>query len=93
LANLRGHILHHGGEVTGAICLTGRTDSAKLALTSETFEALRKKYGPELEEWWQQNFGYDFSALTESEGRYLLRVENADTIRAQISAARPEGHG
>ena len=93
LANLRGHILHHGGEVTGAICLTGRSDSAKLALTSQTLDALRKKYGQELEEWWLQSFGYDFSSLTESEAQYLFRVENADTVRAQIAAARSEGHG
>ena len=92
LANLRGFILHHGGQVVGAITLTGRGDSAKLALTSETLESLRNKHGRQTEIWWTETFGHDFSRLTESEGRYLLRVEDADTIRARISAARPEVH-
>ena len=92
LANLRGFILHHGGRVVGAITLTGRGDSAKLALTAETLELLRNKHGRQAEIWWIETFGYDFSCLTESEGRYLLRVENADTIRARISAARSEIH-
>lgn len=92
LANLRGFILHHGGHVVGAITLTGRGDSAKLALTAETLESLRKKHGKQAEIWWTETFGYDFSCLTESEGKYLLRVEDADTIRARISAARSEVH-
>jgi hypothetical protein len=92
LANLRGFILHHGGRVVGAITLTGRGDSAKLALSTATLESLRNKYGQQAEKWWKDTFGYDFSCLTESEGKYLLRVEDADTIRARISAARSEGH-
>lgn len=92
LANLRGFIRHHGGQVAGAITLTGRGDSAKLALTNETLQSLRNKHGRHAEIWWTETFGYDFSCLTESEGRYLLRVEDADTIRARISAARFEVH-
>jgi hypothetical protein len=93
LANLRGHIVHHGGSVIGAVCLTGREDSAKLALTIQTLEALRQKYGEALEAWWIEAVGFDFSCLTESEARYLLRVETADAVRAQFLAARSEGHG
>jgi hypothetical protein len=92
LANLRGHVAFHGGVVVGAVCLTGRADSVKLALTESTLDSLRAKHGPEIEEWWSQEFGYDFSCLTESEGRYLLRVEDADTIRTRISEARSAGH-
>ena len=88
LANLRGHVLHHGGTVVGAICLTGRADSAKLALSDQTLDSLRQKHGPEIEKWWLENLGYDFSCLTESEARYLLRVEDADTIRTRIGEAR-----
>jgi hypothetical protein len=92
LANLRGHVIYHGGTVVGAICLTGRADSAKLALTYQTLDSLRVKHGPQIEQWWLQEFGYDFSCLTESEGRYLLRVEDADTIRTRIGEARSAGH-
>jgi hypothetical protein len=90
LANLRGHVMHHGGSVVGAICLTGRPDSAKLALSDQTLDFLREKHGPEIEKWWLENFGYDFSCLTESEARYLVRVENADTIRSRIAEARSD---
>lgn len=87
LANLRGHIVRQGGLVMAAVCLTGRADSSRLALTLPTLEALKRKHGPEIEAWWLQEFGYDFSCLTESEARYLLRVENADTIRARLLEA------
>ena len=92
LANLRGFILHHGGKVVGAITLTGRGDSAKLALTTKTLESLRNKHGRQAEIWWAETFGYGFDCLTESEARYLLRVEDADTIRVRISEARSEIH-
>jgi hypothetical protein len=90
LANLRGHIVHHGGHVVGAACLTGRVDSSKLALALQTLEGLRHKHGPELEAWWVETCGYDFACLTESEARYLFRVENADTVRARLAEARSE---
>lgn len=93
LANLRGFILQHGGNVVGAVTLTGRGDSAKLSLTTETLEKLRHKHGQDIEIWWAKTFGYDFSCLTESEGRYLLRVEDVDTIRARVSEARPQSYG
>jgi len=92
LANLRGYIIHGGGQVAGAVCLTGRGDSSKLRLDRRTLEALRHKHGPEIEDWWLKSCGYDFSCLTESEARYLLRVEDADTIRARLAEARLEGH-
>lgn len=88
LANLRGHVMHHGGSVVGAICLTGRADSATLALSDQTLDSLRQKHGPEIEKWWLDNLGYDFSCLTESEARYLFRVEDAHTIRTRIGEAR-----
>lgn len=93
LANLRGHIVHHGGHVVGAACLTGRADSSKLALTLQTLEGLRHKHGPELEAWWVETCGYDFACLTESEARYLFRVEDADTVRARLAEERSERDG
>ena len=95
LANLRGHIELHGGSVLAAVALTGKPHSAKLCLTQSSLEELRKKHGPELEHWWQDRFGHTFDALTESEARYLIRTEDAGTVRNRIVAAeqarnRPE---
>lgn len=92
LANLRGYLLHGGGHVLGATTLTGRADSAKLALHRETLAALREKHDEQIENWWQGVFGYRFDCLTESEARYLIRVENADAIRARLIEAGSEEH-
>lgn len=92
LANLRGYLLHGGGHVLGAITLTGRADSATLALQPDTLGALRQKHGEQIENWWQGVFGYRFDCLTESEARYLVRVENADAIRARLLEAGSEEH-
>ena len=90
-ANLRGHIERAGGTVVAATALTGRGDSAILALTPETLTKLRNKHGEDLEKWWQQEFGYGFDALTESEARYLLRAEDADRVRDRLAAAAEAG--
>ncbi len=92
LANLRGYIMSNDGNVRGAITLTGRPYSAKLALQPETLAGLRAKHGHEIENWWRDKVGYGFECLTESEGRYLIRAEDADTIRAKLSAAGFAGH-
>jgi hypothetical protein len=73
--------------------LDGPRDSSKLALTLETLEGLRSKHGPELEAWWIETYGYDFACLTESEARYLVRVENADAVRTRLTEARSERDG
>src|SRR5262249_38476617 len=92
LANLRGFLMQCGGRVLGAVTLTGRADPATLALQAGTLAALREKHGEEIENWWQGTFGYRFDCLTESEARYLVRVEDADTIRARLTAAGSEEH-
>jgi len=85
LANLRSHIIRGGGVVQGATVLSGKAHSAVLTLAESTFEALRKKHGKELENWWRQRFGFD--RLTQSEARYLLNTPSADRVRNQIVAA------
>lgn len=90
LANLRGFIEQNGGKVVGVSTLTGQRRSAILSVTTGTLEKLRKKH-ENLEEWWQAVFGYGFELLTESEARYLLRSEDADTIRAGITSATRAG--
>ena len=90
LANLRGYVISEGAEVIGAAALTGKGYSAKLALSQQTLHALRGRYEKELESWWRQGFGHGFDKLTESEARYLLRAENAHTIRDRVAQARSE---
>jgi len=87
LANLRGFIEARGGLVIGALALTGKAYSSILAITGETLAALRAKHG-NLEFWWREQFGFGFDAVTESEGRYLFRAENADAIRDRLAEAK-----
>jgi hypothetical protein len=91
-ANLRGHIEQAGGRVLIAVALTGKPFSGRLALSEITLQHLRKKHGPDLENEWREHFGYGFELLTESEARYLLHTENADTVRARVfaSAQKPD---
>lgn len=88
LANLKGFIEDQGGIALVGTTLTGKPYSAKLQPADETLRALRSKHGGELETWWQENFGYGFDFLTESEARYLERADSAELVRNRLLAAR-----
>jgi hypothetical protein len=88
VANLRGYVESHSGRVIGITTLTGRSYSAKLAPELSLIKAVRDKHGGALEIWWQEEFGYGFDCLTQSEARYLERSADADTIRNRMAAAR-----
>lgn len=92
IANFRGHLLAHGARVIGAVVLTGKPFSARLALSAERLTELRAKHG-QLEDWWRENFGFSFDTLTESEGRYLVNTADADTIRDRIASAQQAADG
>jgi hypothetical protein len=88
LANLRGLVETKGGTVIGATVLTGKAHSAKSRPDDQTLVELRRKHGEQLEEWWFATFGYGFERLTESEARYLTRVDDANTIPERLALAR-----
>ena len=87
LANLGSHIMRGGGNVMDATALTGKPHSANLTLNVVTLEKLRLKHEQQLEDWWNQRFGFRIECLTESEARYLLNTPDVDRIRNQIIAA------
>ena len=91
MANLRGWIEKEGGSVTGAVGLTGKPYSAKLAPTKEQLNELKAKHGRDFEKWWRKNFGHAFNCLTQSEARYLARSPDVDTIRDRLAAAERPG--
>jgi hypothetical protein len=55
-------------------------------MATATLQALREKHA-QLEPWWRDRFGSGFAELTESEAHYLLRTEDADTIRRRLAEA------
>lgn len=78
----------------GAVALTGKSYSRKLALDSSTLAEIRGKYS-DIEPWWRDTFGYGFEGLTQSEARTLLTFDKGrlspDAIRDRILAAGHEG--
>jgi hypothetical protein len=93
IANLRGYIEEHGGKVIAVSTLTESQDSRKLALRPETLEALEKKHGTELDEFWRGSFGHGIATLTEAEGGNLLRQSSVDVIRTRMAKAAEEARG
>ena len=65
-----------------------RPNFAKLCPEPSLIQAVRDKHGNDLETWWQQEFGYGYDCLTQSEARNLERSPDADTIRKRMVAAR-----
>ena len=90
LANIKGYIEFHGGNVLGSAVLTGRPYSAKLRPSAARVEELRGKHG-QIEAWWHDQFGFGFDELTESKPRYLCKTQDADTIRNRIVEKRQTG--
>lgn len=92
LTDLKAYIESNGGRVVLVSTLNGKPNSAKLAITKATLGQLRKQAGKELEQWWQEQFGYDFSKLTESEARYLAKQihrHGLDAVRDTLFKTRP----
>lgn len=92
LADLRAYIENNGGHVVLASALNGKQNSAKIPITKATLGQLRKQAGKEIEQWWQEQFNYDFSKLTESEARYLAKQihrHGIDQVRDTIFKTRP----
>lgn len=86
LANLRGHILRHGGRVLGATVLTGNARASVLPPEPAILHELRDKHGA-IEEWWKQFFGYGFDCFTAVEARFLVTNSDPAYVRTHIEAA------
>lgn len=87
-AAFKGHLEQFNSKVIGAYALTGKQYSAQLRLSADTLTNLRKNYG-ELEAFWQNTFGYDFSKLTEWEARFILNSRKTpNAARDKILATK-----
>ena len=86
LANLRGHILRHGGRVLCATVLTGNAAAATLQPAPEIVKEVREKHAA-IETWWKDYFGYGFGCVTAVEARFLATNSDSAYVREQIEAA------
>ncbi|MGC3944590.1 MAG: PLxRFG domain-containing protein [Chryseolinea sp.] len=85
-AALASHIKDNGGEVVGAVALTGKQYSAKIVPSPDLLSQVREKYA-DVEPAFRAATGYGFDALTESEARYLAKHDAPAGVRDRISEA------
>lgn len=88
-ASLASHIRDNGGEVAGGVALTGKQYSAKLEPSSQLLNQVRERF-KSVEPAFNAATGYGFDALTESEARYLVKHDNAESVRNRILEAGNE---
>jgi hypothetical protein len=85
-ASLASHIRARGGNVVGAVALTGKQYSSTMSLSQDLLSQVRERF-QDVESSFRAATGYGFDALTQSEARYLAHFKSADTARARIIAA------
>ncbi len=91
LANIKSFIENAGAKIAGFQVLTGKHDSSLLYLRNQTLENLRQKHGT-FEKEFKEIVKFDYSKLTESEARYLLRAKTVERIRNQLSRSIRENY-
>ncbi len=86
VAELRFFIESNGGRVVNVSALTSGIFGNKLSIRNETVQKLKEKFGREkLEKFLNEfNTAGRIEALTEKEGRYILRQVSLDSLRNQI---------
>ena len=92
LANIKSFIENAGAKIAGFQVLTGKQESSLLYLRNQTLENLRQKHGT-FEKEFKEIVKFDYSKLTESEARYLLRAKTVERIRNQLSRSIRENYG
>jgi len=84
VADLRGHIEAQGGRVVAITALQAPGANATSRLDPADLARLRARLGPEAESWWTETFGHDWTGLTASEARQLLRIGDGAGLRAAL---------
>lgn len=90
LANLRGHVEAHGGQVIAITTLTESRDARRISLRPETRDMLWKRHGEELNQLWRAQFGHGIDCLTEVEALQLCRQPSVAGIEDFLAKAAIE---
>ncbi|HEX8240865.1 MAG TPA: hypothetical protein VF574_14110 [Allosphingosinicella sp.] len=93
LANLRGYVEAHGGNVVGMTALTESRDGRRISLRPETLDMLKARHGEALDQLWKGQFGYGIDSLTELEAQNLCRQPSVDAIEDFLAQAAIEARG
>jgi hypothetical protein len=93
LANLRGYVEAHGGNVVGMTALTESRDGRRISLRPDTLSMLRARHGQALDSFWKSQFGYGIDCLTEVEAQNLCRQPSLVAIQDFLAQAAIEARG
>lgn len=88
IASLRGYIENRGGQVVGASVMTAHEGALHLAVKSEMLARIEAKHGPDMNQFWTQEFGYGIDKLTQGEAGHLRTATSVEALRTRIHAAR-----
>ena len=91
IASLRGYIENRGGHVVGAAVMSAHKGALDLAVKPKLLSAIGEKHGPNMNQYWQETFGYGIDQLTQGEAGHLRSAASVDEIRNRITTARSEG--
>lgn len=91
IASLRGYIENRGGKVIAATVISAHPGALDLAVKPEMLNGISEKHGAEMDNFWQETFGYGIDKLTNGEAGHLRAAASVDAIRDRVIAARNEG--
>ncbi len=91
LADLRGFVLHAGGQVLGAAVAVAHEGALNLPIRPKMVENIHYKHGiQESEEFSHEQWGYGIECLTQGEAGHLYKAVSLDALRDRFTAARNE---
>ena len=88
IASLRGYVENRGGNVVGGMVMTAHPGALDIKVKQKMLNAIERKHGAAMDEYWKQEFGYGINQLTQGEAGHLKNAQSVDAIRDRISAAR-----
>ncbi|MCO6525504.1 LPD7 domain-containing protein [Snodgrassella sp.] len=88
LANLKGYIETNGGKVIGAAVMTAHEGALNIAIKPDMINAITRKHGNSMNNFWKKEFGYEIDKLTQGEAGHVRKAQNVEQIRDRILAAQ-----
>ncbi len=91
LADLRGFVLHAGGQVLGAAVAVAHEGALNLPIRHQIIDNVHRKHGVQkTEDFAHEQWGYGIECLTQGEAGHLYKAVSLDTLRDRFAAARDE---
>jgi hypothetical protein len=91
LSDLRGFVLHAGGQALGAAVAVAHEGALNLPIRPQMVENIYRKHGVQkTEDFAHEQWGYGIECLTQGEAGHLYKAVSLDALRDRFAAARDE---